>query len=352
MKVLGIMSGTSLDGVDIACCDFDMSLAAGWDFQISNAETIAYSDKWKAKLQNAHLLDGRSILALHQEYGRFLGKQVILFLERHNLTVDLIGSHGHTVFHEPQKGFTFQLGCGKAMWKTCKIPVVADFRTDDVLLGGQGAPLAPIGDDRLFDQYYFRLNLGGFSNISMNRNNRLVAFDICPVNYALNREAGKLGLSFDEYGKLAMKGQCLPELLAELNALDFYKKKPPKSLGREWMEKVWNKCTHRYVQPPENMLATFTEHITDQLSNVLNEYPGSEQVLLTGGGAKNTYLLQRLKVKTDHKIVVPDMLTVDYKEALIFAFMAMLKQKDQINVFASVTGATKDSSAGTWFEGK
>ena len=349
--IIGLMSGTSLDGLDIVCCRFQKK-GNGWVYEIIETETVSYDNVWAAKLKRAHTLDGYSLVQLDRDYGNYLGQLVSEFAEKYNLDISLVGSHGHTIFHQPEKKLTFQLGYGKALAYSSGIDTIADFRSDDVLKGGQGAPFAPVGDYYLFSDYMFRINLGGFSNISYEKDGKVVAYDICPVNYILNTEARKEGLSFDPDGSLARKGKADQEFLKALNALDYYHSKAPKSLGREWIESEWNPLAAQFQNDSKDNLATFVAHISDQIANSINEVSAPQQVLATGGGAWNAFLIEQIQKKTHHKIVVPDELTVNYKEALIFAFMAFLRWKQEDNVFATVTGAKSNSSAGTLYNGK
>ena len=289
MKALaiGLMSGTSLDGLDICLAEFEKQDT--WTFQILKAETLSYSKDWEAQLRNSIHLSSEDLLELHSEYGFYLGQQVKKFIHQHRLeNIDLIASHGHTVFHQPKRKFTLQIGDGKAIKLETGLPVIYDFRSQDVLMKGNGAPLVPIGDELLFSGYSACLNLGGFSNISLRSEGKRIAFDIAPVNIVLNYLAQQLHQSFDESGALAAKGKINETLLNQLNALDFYQISHPKSLGIEW-------C-HQYIFPLlENIetvdsLATFTEHAAQQIANVINEY-NIKDILITGGGAYNTFLI-------------------------------------------------------------
>ncbi|WP_353146614.1 anhydro-N-acetylmuramic acid kinase [Chryseobacterium sp.] len=344
MKTLaiGLMSGTSLDGLDICFAEFEKQ--DRWTFQILKTETLPYSENWENKLKNSIRLSAEELLELHSEYGFYLGEQVLQFIKKYQLeNISLIASHGHTVFHQPQRKFTLQIGDGRAIKIATGLPVVYDFRSQDVLMDGNGAPLVPIGDELLFPAYNACLNLGGFSNISLTSNGKRIAFDIAPVNIVLNKLAQQLGKGFDEHGNLARKGKINENLLDQLNSLDFYKQQHPKSLGIEW-------C-NRYIFPMlENIealdsLATFTEHIARQISNVINEYE-IKDILFTGGGAYNSFLVEKIKAKTKSNIIIPEKEIIEYKEALIFAFMGVLKMNNEINVLSSTTGSTADHCSG------
>lgn len=342
IQVIGLMSGTSLDGLDICFAAFEKK--NGWNFEILKAETIPYPENWENKLRHSIHLSSEELLELHSEYGFYLGQRVKQFISDHHLDhIDLISSHGHTVFHQPQRKFTLQIGDGRAIIIETGLPVIYDFRSQDVLMGGNGAPLVPIGDELLFSEYDACLNLGGFSNISLKKDNQRIAFDIAPFNIVLNRLAQKFNKSFDENGDLARKGNISEELLTKLNTLDFYSQPHPKSLGIEW-------CTE-FIFPllentaAENAMATFTEHVAQQISNVINQN-NLQNVLCTGGGTYNTFLIEKIREKTKSGIIIPEKEIIDYKEALIFGFMGVLKMNNEINVLASATGSTMDHSSG------
>ncbi|REC61898.1 anhydro-N-acetylmuramic acid kinase [Chryseobacterium pennae] len=344
MKTLaiGLMSGTSLDGLDICLAEFEKK--DKWHFQILEAETLPYPADWEKKLRNSIHLPAADLLELHSDYGFYLGQKAKTFIEKHQLeNIDLIASHGHTVFHQPQRKFTLQIGDGRAVKMETSVPVVYDFRSQDVLMQGNGAPLVPIGDELLFSQYDACLNLGGFSNISLKSEEKRIAFDISPVNIVLNHLAQQLNENFDENGDLAKKGEIVEALLAQLNSLDFYQLPHPKSLGIEW-------C-NQHIFPklngisPLDALATFTEHIAQQISAVINKY-NIQDILVSGGGAYNTFLIEKIKAKTEAEIIIPEKEIIEYKEALIFAFMGVLKMNNEINVLSSATGSIADHCSG------
>ncbi|MEY8759514.1 anhydro-N-acetylmuramic acid kinase [Chryseobacterium tongliaoense] len=342
LHAIGLMSGTSLDGLDICFVRFEKH--SSWSFRILKAETVSYSKNWEDRLRNSINLTSEELLELNAEYGFYLGRSVNEFILKHQIkNVDLIASHGHTVFHQPQKKFTLQIGDGRAIKLETGLPVIYDFRTQDVLMGGNGAPLVPIGDELLFSQYDACLNLGGFSNISLQQDNQRIAFDIAPFNIILNRLAQKFNKSFDENGNLARKGHINEDLLTKLNSLDFYSQQHPKSLGIEWCKE--------FIFPlldagtTEDVMAIFTEHVAQQISNVIHKY-GLKTVLCTGGGTYNTFLIEKIKEKTGSGIIIPEKEIIDYKEALIFGFMGVLKMNNEINVLSSSTGSIADHSSG------
>ena len=339
---IGLMSGTSLDGLDICYAKFQN--ITNWEFEILKTETIPYSPEWKNRLQNAILLSAEDLLALDKEYGFYLGEKTQEFISKNNITdLDFIASHGHTVFHQPQRKFTLQIGDGRAIKLTTKKPVIYDFRSQDVLMGGNGAPLVPIGDELLFSQYDACLNLGGFSNISLQKNHQRIAFDISPVNVVLNYFAEKLGKNYDENGDFARNGAINFKILEELNTLTFYQKPAPKSLGVEFVNSVVFPLLKD--ETPENIIATFTEHIAEQIAKVFNDNQ-LKTVLVTGGGTFNTYLLEKIREKSQTELIVPDENIINFKEALIFAFMGVLRLRNEVNVLCSATGSSENHCSG------
>ena len=336
------MSGTSLDGLDICYAKFQN--IATWEFEIIKTETIPYSLEWKNRLLNAILLSAEDLLALDKEYGFYLGEKTQEFISKNNITdLDFIASHGHTVFHQPQRKFTLQIGDGRAIKLTTKKPVIYDFRSQDVLMGGNGAPLVPIGDELLFSQYDACLNLGGFSNISLQKNHQRIAFDISPVNVVLNYFAEKLGKNYDENGDFARNGAINFKILEELNTLTFYQKPAPKSLGVEFVNSEIFPLLKDEI--PENIIATFTEHIAEQIAKVFNDNQ-LKTVLVTGGGTFNTYLLEKIRGKSQTELIVPDENIINFKEALIFAFMGVLRLRNEVNVLCSATGSSENHCSG------
>lgn len=344
--VIGLMSGTSLDGLDVVFCRFYVEKKS-WKFEILNAETLPYSEDWLKKLSTAESLTALEFHELHNNYGLYLGKCVLDFITKYSIKSDFVSSHGHTIFHQPEKKITTQIGSGAAIASICKLPVVNDFRTLDVFLGGQGAPLVPIGDRLLFNEYDYCLNLGGFANISYENNKERIAFDICPVNIVMNQYAKQLGHNFDNKGDLAKNGKLNRELLNKLNELEFYHLPyhQPKSLGKEWVLKNIFPLIDDFSLDAKDVLHTFAEHIAVQINKVIIA-ESSSKILVTGGGAYNQYLMELLQQKCKAKIILPDSQIIEFKEALIFAFLGVLRMRNEINCLRSVTGASSDSCGG------
>lgn len=349
LKVLGIMSGTSLDGLDLALCSFSRTNSQ-WKYSILKAETLPYPKEIRDSLESAINLKADELCMLDHLYGKWIGTAAKEFLRNNNLKADLIASHGHTVFHQPAKSYTLQIGNGNDIHSATGIRVVNDFRSLDVALGGNGAPLVPVGDEYLFAEYDVCLNLGGFSNLSYkNSSGKRIAYDICPVNMALNYLAQKAGEEFDCAGKMGRQGKIIPLLLEKMNSLEFYSSHPPKSLGREWfMEFILPLLDEK--KDLNDIMRSVYEHIAVQISTNI-ENIGAKTVLVTGGGAKNMFLVELLSEKTKSKLVIPANELIDFKEALIFAFLGYLRVHSIVNVFASVTGSRTDHCAGSIIDG-
>ncbi|MDN3724757.1 anhydro-N-acetylmuramic acid kinase [Aequorivita sp. SDUM287046] len=344
--IIGVMSGTSLDGIDLAEIMFNYA-EAKWSFEILAAETVPYSSYWKEELRDALNYSKEKLERLDFKYTEKLSEEISKFIKKHNiLEIDAICSHGHTILHRPEIGLTYQIGNLPRISKMVGQTVVCDFRVQDVELGGQGAPLVPIGDRLLFSEYDYCLNLGGFANCSFEKNGERIAFDVCPVNIVLNKYAEKLGKNFDENGSFAAAGIVDENLLQILNSQKFYSEKPPKSLGLEWVkEQIFPHMDTSKIST-EDILRTFTEHVAIQLAN---QFQQESSVLVTGGGAYNSFLIERLKSISSVSIIIPSAEIVEYKEALIFGLLGVLKLRDEVNSLASVTGAAKDHSSGRIF---
>jgi anhydro-N-acetylmuramic acid kinase len=347
-KVVGVMSGTSLDVLDMAICEFEKP-NDHWKSKICYAETLEYSQDWKERLSNAYHLSGYDLIKLDSEYGHFIGKNIKKFLEKYRAKVDFISSHGHTIFHNPKDAITYQLGSGAAIAASSSITTISNFRALDVALKGQGAPLVPIGDVYLFGEYDYCLNLGGFANVSYNWYKKRVAYDICPVNIVINALSQELGMDFDNDGNEARKGKVNDVLLKSLNKLAFYHQEHPKSLGREWVEKNIQPLTDNCTLTVQDKMRTFYEHVVFQLSRVFTGAT-SKKILVTGGGAHNKFLIELLKLKTNLKIILPENEIINYKEAMVFAFLGVLRMREENNCLSSVTGATHDCLGGNIFK--
>ncbi len=343
---IGVMSGTSLDGIDLAWCHFSKQEDEKWGYRIEKAVTVPYADTIRKKLFEAPELSALEYVKLNNEIAMIMAEAINDWLED-GPRPDFIASHGHTVFHQPEIGLTTQIGNGAILAARTGILTVCDFRTTDVALGGQGAPLVPIGDELLFGEYDACLNLGGISNISYRADGKRIAYDISPCNMALNPIANRKNLPYDKDGKLAACGQVNPKLLQELNRLDYYQQPNPKSLGKEWYEHDFYPVLFPYMElmRDEDLARTVVEHIAEQIAANVPET--ARTMLVTGGGAHNRFLIEQIQNHcTNLHVVVPDDLIVDYKEALIFAFLGLLRINGQHNSLCSVTGAHEDSCGG------
>ncbi|WP_353077311.1 anhydro-N-acetylmuramic acid kinase [Flavobacterium sp.] len=347
-NVIGVMSGTSLDGVDLAHINFEIN-DGKWSYKIFECDTISYSNEMISKLKNGIHYSSSELSELNIEYTNLLGNIISEFIVKNNISnLDAVCSHGHTILHQPQNGFTLQIGNLPEIAKITNQKVVCDFRVQDVLFGGQGAPLVPIGDKILFSEFDYCLNLGGFSNISFEENKERIAFDISPVNTVLNFYANTFGLEYDDKGKISESGNISLELFDELNTLEFYQKPYPKSLGFEFVQEIILPILENYPISTKDKMRTFTEHIAFQIGKILQTKTG--KLLISGGGVYNDFLIDRIKnhlPKTE--IIIPDEKTIQYKEALIFALLGVLKLRNEINVLSSVTGAKQNHSSGEVF---
>ena len=342
INIIGLMSGTSVDGLDICYVSFDNHDPS--KYEIIDCDTIDYDDNLKTKLKNIIKLDNDQIKQIDKEFGEFIGLSVLNFIKRNkSYKADLISSHGHTVFHEPEFNKTLQIGNGEIINKITKIKTVNNFREQDIQLGGQGAPLVPIGDKLLFDDYKYCLNLGGFTNISVKDSRTIFAYDICPLNTVLNHYANKLGYECDLGGKLSKKGVINIDLFNELNDLDYYKKSYPKSLGLEFVIENIFPITEKYKIKEVDILATYIEHASFQIKRNIDN---GSKVLLTGGGTFNNNLIKALNHDSKINFIIPDKTIINYKESLIFALLGYLKINGKVNCLRSVTGASNDHSSG------
>jgi anhydro-N-acetylmuramic acid kinase len=343
--IVGVMSGTSLDGIDLAHIHYTTK-DGKWSFKLMDCETISYPLHWLNQLKTAVGFSEKELINLNKEYTLFLGAIIKSFLEKNDIyNLDAVCSHGHTILHQPQKGVTLQIGNLPEITSIIGETVVCDFRVQDVQLGGQGAPLVPIGDRLLFSEYDYCLNLGGFSNVSFEVNDTRIAFDISPVNTVLNYYANHLGLDYDDKGNLAQRGTIDFALLEALNGLEYYQKTFPKSLGFEFVKETILPLMETFAIPTEDKMRTFVEHIAYQTSVALPKKSG--KLLATGGGVYNVFLLERMRhYLPEMELIVPDKTLLEYKEALIFGLLGVLKLRNEINTLSSVTGAKNDHSSG------
>ena len=340
--IIGVMSGTSLDGIDLVEVKF--VLKDTWRFEIICAETISYPKFWYETLKGLVACTLEELKGIDINYTEFLAEVIKTFITNNTIkNIDAICSHGHTALHRPEDKFTYQIGNLPKLAQLLGETVVCDFRVQDVELGGQGAPLVPIGDQLLFSEYDFCLNLGGFANISSNIDGERIAYDICPVNIVLNAYAQKLGFNYDDGGEIAASGAYLLDLGNQLDALAFYQERPPKSLGLEWVNENVFPLIERSHGSEKDILRTFSDHIALQISKVIKP---DAKVLVTGGGAYNTYIISKIKKNIEVELIVPNPDLVEFKEAVIFGLLGVLKLRNEVNCLQSVTGALKNHSSG------
>jgi anhydro-N-acetylmuramic acid kinase len=346
-NVIGVMSGTSLDGIDLVYINFQKEI--NWSFKVGCTETIKYSKKWFDILKRLVSFPIEELQRIDDDYTEYLAGVIKDFINKNQIkNIDAICSHGHTALHQPYKRLTYQIGNLPTLADLLNQNVVCNFRVQDVKLGGQGAPLVPIGDELLFSEYDFCLNLGGFANISMNFDGERIAYDICPVNIVLNKYVNQLGLPYDDEGRIAKSGSLNFKLLDKLNNLEFYNEEQPKSLGLEWVNHNIFPIMDSFQLDLKDLLRTFIEHIAIQIASETNK-KADATVLATGGGVYNTYLIERIKHHSKTAILLPSKNIIEFKEALIFGFLGVLKLRNEVNCLKSVTGASKDHSSGIMF---
>lgn len=349
-SVIGIMSGSSMDGIDLAHVKIT-SNEGQYTYSIEECETVEYDEVWRLRLSQLRKADSLSYCKTDVFYGHHIGHLVNKFVEKYKLKVDLVASHGHTIFHYPEEMITRQVGDGASIAAICKLPVITDFRSMDVAKKGQGAPLVAIGDHYFFNEYDYCLNLGGFANISGKIGEFRVSFDICPANILLNRVARDLNQEYDKDGEIASKGTIQYKLLENLNNIDYYKMPFPKSLNRDWINnELWQIVKEGDKLSPADKMKTFVDHIAIQISKSLDYLssikPAGKRVLVTGGGAFNGVLMDHIRTHSEADFIVPDEKLVKYKEALIFALMGVLRIENRPNIYKTFTGAKSDSISG------
>lgn len=352
------MSGSSLDGLDIAFVHLN-EVGGKWSYEVMAAETTPYTKEMTEKLRNVQQMDVPKYLRLNTAYGRFLGQAVNDFIDKHNFhhQVHLIASHGHTVFHEPQNNTSTQIGEGASIAAVTGLPVVCDLRNMDVALGGQGAPIVPIGDRLVFGEYDYWLNIGGIANITVPHNGSTLAFDVCPANQVLNGLAEMIGKDMDEDGEMARSGNLQMDILADLNDEAYYIQQPPKSLSNEQAKQLVFPILLESKNDTKDLLRTAVQHIADKIADAVAQYPAGKEkpvLLATGGGAMNGFLMKQLKealAKHNTDLHIPDKETVNYKEAIVMALIGILRFREETNVLSSVTGASRDSISGALWMG-
>lgn len=358
-KVIGLMSGSSLDGLDIVYTHLEETRGQ-WSYEIKAAACEPYDAEWTDRLRHAQQLSVAEYLRLHTAYGHYLGEKVLGFMKKHDLEhkVHFVASHGHTTFHDPASRTTGQVGDGAAIAAVTSLPVISDLRALDVALGGQGAPIVPIGDKLLLSGYDYLLNIGGIANLTVRKGQDILAFDISPANQALDILARRMGHDMDEDGAIAARGTLLQGVLSEMNEQEYYRRPAPKSLSNEQaVALAFPEMMESPHQVPD-MLRTMVQHIAEQVAAAVREYPVDsveKKMLVTGGGAFNSFLLQCLQAELEPlgvAVVVPDEMVIKFKEALVMALIGALRWREEVNVLSSVTGASRDSVGGALWMGQ
>ncbi|MEO0553791.1 MAG: anhydro-N-acetylmuramic acid kinase [Bacteroidota bacterium] len=350
--IIGLMSGTSLDGLDIVYCDFKHERQE-WQFELRAAKTIDYDDGMRLKLKKSIDLSALDLLKLNIDYGIWLGEKVNAFMQEFGVKADYVASHGHTVHHRPEEGITYQIGDGQQLANVTELTVICDFRSKDVSLGGQGAPLVPVGDKYLFSEYDFCLNLGGISNISFDQDGQRLAYDIGPANMILNYLATQIDLKYDEGGRMAISGVMNKSLFAELNDLSYYELPFPKSTGYEWFTESVIPLLESSDISTVDKLCTAVHHVSYSVAKDVKKFVSyGSQMLVTGGGAKNDFLIDCLRnyLTGSVSIHIPNNDIIEYKEAIVFGFLGALRLRNEVNCLKSVTGAKYDSSGGVIYK--
>lgn len=342
-RCIGLMSGSSLDGLDIAYVRFT-EIAGQWSCETISAECLEYPPALVSKLKQCSRISGRELWLMHTQLGHFFGNAVNNFLSLHKLEKpDYVSSHGHTIFHDPENMMSCQIGDGAALAQACGITTICDLRSSDIACGGQGAPIVPIGDRLLYSAYDCLLNIGGIANITLrNEGNKMIAYDICAANQVLNYYANQAGRDYDEDGKMASRGNSHEPLLSALQSLPYYLREAPKSLDNGFSISEVLPLIDRYNISLEDKLATYTEHMAIQIAQAAK----GREMLVTGGGAFNKFLIERTGTKTRTKLVVPDDITIKFKEAIVMALIGVLRIREEVNVLSGVTGARKSSIGG------
>ena len=342
-KIIGLMSGTSLDGLDVVYVNFIQD--KNWKYEIINSKTYKYEKKWISFLKNISKEKINLIIKIDKDYTKLLSEYILKFINEFSIKeIDFVSTHGHTALHQPSNLLTYQIGNLPILAKYINQKVVCDFRVQDIELGGQGAPLVPVGEKYLFPEYNTLINLGGFANITKRIKNNLIAYDICPINIVFNYLSRAMELQFDDRGYIASTGKLNEDLYNSLQRLNYYKQDPPKSLGIEWVNNQIHSILNNFKNLPiKDLMNTFSNHFAFQISkNII----GHDKVLITGGGAYNDYLIKRIKNLTNTKLSIPDPEIIEYKEALIFSFLGLLRTLKIDNCYSSVTGAEKNHCSG------
>lgn len=358
--VIGVMTGSSLDGIDLAYTKISVENNQ-YSYEVLITECLPLPQKWKLRIEQLVMQNAVTYLKTSAFFGHFLGERIAEFIDTHQLKeqLDFIASHGQTVFHQPENLFTSQIGDGAAIARKTGFPVICDFRSIDVALGGQGAPVAPIADRLFFPDYKLFLNLGGIANIAVKIHDKFIAFDITAANLALNKVAKLKGADYDHDGNIAANGEIDAKLFEELNGSWYYEKDYPKSLSGGWVSKVMLPTLSRHNISVENKMRSIVEHIAHQINESMKkieqkenvQFSKNDKMLATGGGAFNKFLIKRIEEVIPVSITIPDEQTIKFKESILMALMGVLRVRGEANCIASVTGAERDAIGGAIYQG-
>jgi anhydro-N-acetylmuramic acid kinase len=352
-NILGLMSGSSLDGVDLVIVEFKSEEDKVIDWKLLATHHDAFDGPWKKRLESAPRLNSMELSRLHTDVGILFGEMCSRLIEATGIQPDYIASHGHTVFHAPEDGFSVQIGSPSHIAARSGVPVISDFRSNDIAHGGQGAPLAPVVEKYLFTGYGFYLNLGGIANLSAHTGEKIKAWDICPCNQLLNYLAAKKGLSYDNKGEFARQGSISPTLMEKLTGLISLPLNKPFSLDNTFISNSFVPILQASDLIIEDKLRTIVDYISEcikiQIAHSIQDANLNPTLLLTGGGAHNLFLVEEIRNKLKPIIVdmhIPDDDIIDFKEAVLMALCGLLRVVETPNALASVTGAYEDTING------
>lgn len=354
MKILGLISGSSLDGLDMAICQFDEQATSQLEWEVIHTQTAGFPEGLLSRLVRSTELSTRELMELEVEFSKFCASESLDFLTKAKCSVDYIASHGHTVFHYPEDGYTVQIGKGSIIAELTGIPSISDFRSNDIALRGQGAPLAPIVERYLYPGYNVYFNLGGIANFSIHEKSNIRSIDSCPCNQVLNFLISANGLPYDDRGRVARSGKVNDQLLKEWSSLEYFKLSGPKSMDNSWVHQIFIPVMNKYHLSMKDALATMVEFTALQLSKDISKLLQLDSItqmsgFVTGGGAYNDYLLERMTYhfqKLGLSLEVPDAQTIEFKEAILMSLMGYLRILERPNTIPTVTGAAKMSIGG------
>lgn len=358
-RVLGLLSGSSLDGADLAVCSFSVdpltpTKLLSWNIHL--ARTIPYPQEWITRFKNLPGASARDLVLADTELGHYYGVLINQLLKEHSITVDLISSHGHTIFHFPELKTTTQIGDGAAIVSETGIDTVTQLRSVDVAFAGEGAPLAPLGDRYLYPGYTYYLNLGGIANVTAYQDEKIIAFDICPCNQIFNALAETIGQDFDRDGAIAASGNLNHPLLARLQDDDYLIKPYPKSLDNTWSQEHQVKQAIQWDARLEDKMNTAVEFVALEIAKACRQLTQPESsterptLFCTGGGALNAHLISRIAFHCPEiELVLPSRKIIEFKEVSFIALAGLFRCLRVPNLYASVTGAPSDTINGALY---